>query len=200
MAKSEREQKLADLVKFGKTFKVSAPVPEDLVPILSKRSPATSPDVKVAGQSPLPASGAAPIGAVAKSTSPEPSSTADVARRTSGSTARPRIVMHIPEIPPFGAKKATAAANAPSVTIPATAGEKVPVAGPSTAKAAGLGVQSPAQAAAKLNPAASSFVFKPNPNANTFQPGGPSKEPAASASPAPSAAQSEVSTDNLIWI
>lgn len=197
MAKSEREQKLADLVKFGKTFKVSAPVPEDLVPILSKRSPATSPDVKLAGQSPLPIASA--NGAANKSPSPEPSSTADVAaRRTSASTSRPpRIVMHIPEIPPFGAKKNSP--QPPSVPIPATSGQKVPVAAAgayastqSTAAPAQAS-QSPSMAAAKLNPAASAFVFKPNPNANSFQPGGPSREAAASAvSPVASAAQSDV--------
>jgi hypothetical protein len=83
--------------------------------------------------------------------SPQPLTKADVPK-----PGRTPIAMHIQEIPPFGARKP------PAVVIPPTAAVSVPKAAP----------EEPTTEAprAKLNPTASSFVFKPSAAASRFQP------------------------------
>ncbi|WVQ82046.1 hypothetical protein IAT38_004174 [Cryptococcus sp. DSM 104549] len=187
--KSEREKQLAELKKFQANFKVPLPMPKDILPILAKdeskqkeidakaaaayksaaaQKEAAKSQAALAGQSsakPSPARPSAPLDS-AKAEPPKPQ-------------AKKVINMKIPEIPPFKSKPkdtspAAGAVQPPSVPVPETASHNLH----------GLvGSPTPSQASlaqtAKLNPGASAFVFKPNPGATPFRPGG-----AAAASPA----------------
>lgn len=180
IAKSEREQKLADLVKFGKSFKVPTPVPDDLLSIMKNRSPislAASPETKLGNQSSLPPA-VANLNGLGVSSIPTPASK-DTSRdpkpisSVTTITAKQKIIMHIPEIPAFGLKKTAAAvavAAPPTVIIQATADQKVPdmKANSNGEESSPAGTVSPKLA--KLNPSASAFVFRPNPSASAFQP------------------------------
>jgi len=87
---------------------------------------------------------------------------------------KPKVKMVIPEIPPF---HRLAKPKPDAISIEKTADIAVPqvkadegagsVAGKSTDASAAA---SPATANAKLNPGASTFVFKPNPKAADFKP------------------------------
>lgn len=74
------------------------------------------------------------------------------------------MFMKIPEIPPFNPTKRKPEA----IEVPATASQNIPLAGSPTPSAASQA--SGSQTAAKLNPTANVFVFKPNPSATAFQP------------------------------
>ena len=88
-----------------------------------------------------------------------------------------KISMKISEIPPFKPKAvspaqpaaAPAPAPAPAFAIPESAKKDIPLATSPTPSMMSQGSQQ-----AKLNPNASSFVFKPNPAAAAFKPGQPS--------------------------
>ena len=186
MAKAERERKLADLKKFGATFKVGFPCrmrwgrsgrsrgiliapsrPESQIPGAKPSdlpvggSQKTSPNV----------SSAKPVGG-APSVQPTPKPAA--ALPVAAAMAKPKIKMVIPEIPPFHRAPLT---KPEAITIDSTADAAVPqvkvddgnasVAGKSAEASAAV---SPAAASAKLNPGASTFVFKPNPKAADFKP------------------------------
>jgi hypothetical protein len=73
--------------------------------------------------------------------------------------------MSIPEIPPFNPAKR----KPPPVVVAETAGQSIPMA---TSPTPSQGTEASAGAAAKLNPKASTFVFKPNPTAAAFKPVG----------------------------
>lgn len=161
LAKAERERKLAELKNFGATFKIP-------------KSANPSPNPKSATVQPAPG---------APSAQPTPKPAAAQAQPTSAPTQKPRIKMVLPEIPPFQPRKTSAAASNTKpglVTIEKTANVTVPL-----VKAAEAATQesalksgessvvtSPKESAAKLNPGASTFVFKPNPAAGEFRPGG----------------------------
>jgi hypothetical protein len=90
---------------------------------------------------------------------------------------KPKVKMVIPEIPPF--QRAGKAKPSP-IPIEPTADLSVPVVkaedavvapAPGAVKEeAASSVASPAAGVAKLNPGASTFVFKPNPKASNFTP------------------------------
>ena len=75
-----------------------------------------------------------------------------------------KMFMKIPEIPPFNPTKRKPEA----LPVPPSASQNIPLAASPTPSAASQA--SGSQAAAKLNPNANSFVFKPNPAAGAFNP------------------------------
>ena len=88
-----------------------------------------------------------------------------------------KIPMKIPEIPPFKPKQDGAARPAvvpdvpapppPTITVPESANNDIPLATSPTPSAAS---QTSTQLAAKLNPNANSFVFKPYQSAASLKP------------------------------
>jgi len=78
-----------------------------------------------------------------------------------------KIAMKIPEIPPWKPKATPPTPQAPSIVVPESATRDIPQAVSPTPSGTSQASQS---LAAKLNPKASSFVFKPNPSAAAFKP------------------------------
>lgn len=72
-----------------------------------------------------------------------------------------KISMKIPEIPPF---KPKVTPPAPTIAVPESATKDIPLATSPTPSTTSIA------SAAKLNPKASTFVFKPNPTAAAFTP------------------------------
>ena len=195
IAKSEREKQLADLKKFQASFKVNIlpsslslqhlgsaddqvplPIPKDILPILAKDAEKQK-AIEAKAESSLQAAREA----ATKKT--------DIKSPDMGKKSK-KIQMSIAVIPPFNPNKGKSPAVVP-VPIPDSARAnivdakspegKVPalpagIAGTAAAAATATGQAKPAEGslAAKLNPKASAFVFKPNANAPAFKPGQPS--------------------------
>lgn len=146
LLKAERERKLQELKNFGATFKMPGSKTG-----LSTGLPSTS-----QVSSPSNQKDSKPLPVPVEAARPAPVEPA----------TKSKIKMTIPEIPPFqrgGASKQvaqpvtiekTAAVPVPKVVLPDEVNKPEPV--------------------AKLNPGASTFVFKPNPKAADFKPSNPS--------------------------
>ena len=78
-----------------------------------------------------------------------------------------KIPMKIPEIPPWKPKAAGTTPQPPTIAVPESARHDIPQAASPTPSGTSQASQN---LAAKLNPKASSFVFKPNPTAAAFKP------------------------------
>ena len=137
---------------------IKLPFPEELLPIIA-RTPEKQREVqeRIKASQSKEANGSqekqatAAAASPAKTISPQPVTKADVPK-----PGRSPITMRIQEIPPFSPRKP------PTVVIPPTATAPVPKAVPEE-----MAAEAPR---AKLNPTASSFVFKPNVAAPRFQP------------------------------
>ncbi|KAK1927011.1 putative mRNA polyadenylation-related protein [Papiliotrema laurentii] len=150
MVKQERERTLADLKKFQTNFKVPLPMPKDILPLLAKDAEKQKAIEEKAALA-LEDAKRKPEAAAAKA---------------SPSTSQPKkIAMKIPEIPPF---KPKVSPNPPTIPVPESASKDIPQATSPTPSAAS---HASGNLQAKLNPNASSFVFKPNPAAAAFKPG-----------------------------
>lgn len=192
IAKSERERKLQELKKFGKDFQVHLPFPDELLPILAK-TPEKQREVQerlkasqlkeANGGQGKPAATTPTSGK--KLDSPQPLSKTDMAK-----PSRPQVAIQIREIPPFKPRGTAAVASPapqPPPEIPPFKPKVLPVVAPPTVTQAKPKVEEPAPATleppssppARLNPGASSFVFKPNASAPRFQPGGSPHPPPA---------------------
>ena len=182
MVKQERERTLADLKKFQTNFKVSStlsslnelivqvplPMPKDILPLLAKDAEKQKAIEEKAALA-LEDAKRKPEAAAAKA---------------SPSTSQPKkIAMKIPEIPPF---KPKVSPNPPTIPVPESASKDIPQATSPTPSAAS---HASGNLQAKLNPNASSFVFKPNPAAAAFKPG----QSSTVTSPASRSAQLQVS-------
>lgn len=78
-----------------------------------------------------------------------------------------KIAMKISEIPPWKPKATTTTPQPPTIAVNESAMRDIPQAASPTPSGTSQASQS---LAAKLNPNASSFVFKPNPSAAAFKP------------------------------
>lgn len=128
-AKSERTRQFAELKKFGQSFKVTHPLPKDILPILTKDE--------------------------------QKQKEIEAKARAVPSPQQPKkIPMKIQEIPAFGGPRKTSVPKPPSVPVEASASQNIPlqVTSPTPSNAS----TATATAAAKLNPKASTFVFKPS--------------------------------------
>ncbi|WVF72647.1 hypothetical protein IAT40_007465 [Kwoniella sp. CBS 6097] len=214
--KSERERQLAELKKFHANFKVPLPMPKDILPILSKDE-LKQKDIEAKAASALEsareaqAKKAEELRSPAKVSAPMESAKTDVPKVSSGGGAAgaagaPRKpFMKIPEIPPFNPTKRKSLA--PTIPVPETASQNIPII--ATSPTPSNNSLASASQQAKLNPKANTFVFKPNPGAAVFKPGGagagagagqssaspaqssralPAQTPSVVASPAPAAA------------
>ncbi|KAL7423444.1 Farnesyl pyrophosphate synthetase [Cryptotrichosporon argae] len=189
MVKDERLRMIAQFKSFQTSFKFKAPIPEDILPILTKdeekqKQLAAAALATKAAPPPAAPSTPAKFAAASNNVRSPPSST----QRTPG-----RMV--IQDIPPFkGRSPQPAAPRGPPLPVPESAKEDIrlaasptpsggstsPAAPAAPLAAATAATPSDAAQAAKLNPKASAFVFKPNPAAAAFRPAG---EPAAAATP-----------------
>ena len=171
MLKLDRERILADLKKFQTNFKVSRhrcrlappstnfvqvplPMPKDILPLLAKDEEKQR-SIEALAASNLESVKARKVSVDAQSgaKSPPPSSTSR------------KISMHVAEIPPFKARQPPAP---PKVELPESANRDIPLAISPTPSANSHA--SGTNLAAKLNPNANAFVFKPNPSAVAFKP------------------------------
>lgn len=194
MAKNERAHVLAEFKSWQAKFKVPLPVPKDILPILTKDEQKqkeieekAAKALKDAEENRKHAAAAAksPLSKPANLMSPNLN-----LPKPPVQTQPKKIVMKIPEIPPFRKKVP------PAVPVPETASQNIAVTSPTPSNA------SVTSGHARLNPNASSFVFKPNPSAAAFKPGeftspkpgasklgsgggGPPSIPGSSSSPAP---------------
>ncbi|CDZ96613.1 Protein interacting with poly(A)-binding protein [Phaffia rhodozyma] len=174
-AKTEKDKRLKELVKFGQDFKLKTAIPSDLVPILAKDSDKQKAIVEKAAADALAAKTAAQTTANASpsaksTTSPlnpiVPSLVTPVANpptatqspRAIPPKSSPRGGMVIPDIPPFNPNKSRTAASSTLATSQSALGVTVPVPGSPTGSAT-----SSQAALAKLNANAPTFVFKPSP-------------------------------------
>ncbi|ODO06600.1 hypothetical protein I350_03957 [Cryptococcus amylolentus CBS 6273] len=174
--KTEKDKQLAELKKFQASFKVPLPMPKDMLSILTKDE---------AKQKDIEAKAAAALDAAKKdrktslAAAPSPVSAAPPIH-TNGKTDAPRppgskkINMKIPEIPPFNAAKR----KPPPVPVAESAQNDIKLLTSPTPSNVSL-------ASTRLNPTASSFVFKPRADAQAFKPG----QPSVAGSPAVSAKQ-----------
>ncbi|OCF38691.1 hypothetical protein I317_07518 [Kwoniella heveanensis CBS 569] len=199
--KSERERQLAELKKFHANFKVPLPMPKDILPILSKDE-LKQKDIEAKAASALESAREAQarkaegVRSPAKASAPMEAAKTDVPKV---SAAPKKPFMKIPEIPPFNPSKRKSLA--PSIPVPETAPQNIPVIAASPTPSNNSLASASQQA--KLNPKANTFVFKPNPGAAVFKPGGagqssaspaqssrplPAQTPSVVASPAPAAA------------
>ncbi|WWD18928.1 hypothetical protein CI109_103384 [Kwoniella shandongensis] len=180
--KSERERQLADLKKFHTNFKVPLPIPKDILPILAKDATKQK-DIEAKATSALEEARTrkAQVPAPAQPAPAKAAAPADAAKAEASKVVAPKkIVMKIPEIPPFNPTKR----KAPVLPVPETAGQNIPLAASPTPS---ITSHASGSQAAKLNPSANAFVFKPNPGAAVFKPGQSSGSPAAApAAPRPS--------------
>ncbi len=184
MQRIERERNLSELKRFGKDFQVcdrcplslpflplsglcqvKLPFPEELLPII-----ASTPEKQRAIQEKIKA--AQSNGNAQQSASQAASPSTPTA---SSKAARTSARMQIQEIPPFGGKKP------PTLEIPPTAGLSVPQP-PAQPSPGSEAARAAALAPPKLNPGASSFVFKPNAAAPQFTPVSVFKQTRGSAS------------------
>lgn len=163
MHKTERERRLAELVNFGKTFKVPGAKPRDLQGVLAGSAGQEKKEEKNVTKVPAPGAAAS---------KPQPTNGHRPPIATGTHAAKPRISMHIPEIPPFKGAAVRPQQPPPKLVVPATADMPVPgIAAPPQTKHAKRPDAPPA--AGGLNPAAAAFAFKPNPAASTFKPVSP---------------------------
>lgn len=183
MAKNERAHLLADFKSWQANFKVPLAIPKDILPILTKDEQKQKEiEAKAEKQRTEAAKAPAPsTAAISSSTkaglSPDPTSAKMLQHQQQHQApSLKKIPMKIPEIPPFRRKAPVAV----PVPVPETAAQNIALVTSPTPSNASLA--SGAAAAAKLNPKASAFVFKPT--AAAFQPGGASPAAAASGSPA----------------
>ncbi|KZT00786.1 uncharacterized protein LAESUDRAFT_665282 [Laetiporus sulphureus 93-53] len=207
LMKNEMDKRMAELVKFSKSFKLNKPIPEDLVPILAKdeekqrqirekstkdaessnaRAIGTSNTItasatvaRLPGASNPPGSAKPPAAqpAIAKAAAAGAQKLADQAKSGEGK----RVSMYIQPIPAFKGKRSSAAP-----TPAAGAGARAPSGG---ANAVGNGPLSPT-AANRLNVNASSF----RPNPKSVSPSGPSPGVnGSSSSPKPKQAEGAAS-------
>lgn len=188
MAKNERANQLAEFKKWQANFKVPLPMPKDILPILSKDGDKQKAiEAKVEREQlevhKKQEGAKSPLGSPPKGLSPAPE-----ASRTIGAQPK-KIAMKIPEIPPFRPKVP------PAVPVPETATQNIALVTSPTPSHSSI-----TSGGGKLNPKASTFVFKPNANAAVFKPSGstgvggdasavtspalqPAKLPAASSTP-----------------
>lgn len=191
MAKNERAHLLADFKSWQANFKVPLAMPKDILPILSKdeekqkeiearaekeRTEAgqRKPDVKSPPLTTTPASGKA-------IPSPDPTSNKMMQQQQQQhqqASSLKKIPMKIPEIPPFRRKAPTAV----PVPVPETAAQNITLITSPTPSNTSI---TSGNAAAKLNPKASAFVFKPT--AAAFQPGAGAGASSPAAAPSPAA-------------
>ncbi|AAW43699.1 hypothetical protein CNBE4880 [Cryptococcus deneoformans B-3501A] len=165
--KSEKEKQLADFKKFQANFKVPLPLPKDILPILSKDE-AKQKDIEAKATSALQAAKERKS-SIAKDSPAKSPATLNSVKSDAPKPAPPKkIVMKIPEIPPFNPAKR----KAPAVPVPESATQDIKLI---TSPAPSNG--SLASQATKLNPTASTFVFKPRADAAPFKPGQPSVSP-----------------------
>lgn len=165
--KSEKEKQLADFKKFQANFKVPLPLPKDILPILSKDE-AKQKDIEAKATSALQAAKERKSSIAKDSPAKTPAILSSV--KTDAPKAAPpkKIVMKIPEIPPFNPAKR----KAPAVPVPVSATKDIKVITSPTPSNGSLASQ-----ATKLNPTASTFVFKPRADAAPFKPGQSSVSP-----------------------
>ncbi|EKD02971.1 mRNA polyadenylation-related protein [Trichosporon asahii var. asahii CBS 8904] len=208
MAKNERAHVLAEFKSWQAKFKVPLPIPKDILPILTKDEQKQKEIEEQAAKALKDAEeNKKHAAATAKSPLAKPnplSPNLNLPKPPVQAQQQPKkIVMKIPEIPPFRKKVP------PAVPVPETASQNIAVTSPTPSNA------SVTSGHAKLNPNASSFVFKPNPSAAAFKPGdvtspkaaptklsgppsvgGPSTSPAPppSVSPGPTASSSASAT------
>ncbi|WVR07382.1 hypothetical protein IAU60_004423 [Kwoniella sp. DSM 27419] len=203
--KSERDRQLADLKKFHANFKVPLPMPKDILPILSKDETKQK-DIEAKAADALER--ALEAKKVQGAVSPvKPTAPVEPVKVEQPKTALPKKpFMKIPEIPPFNpAKRKSAAQVAPVLHVPETASQNIPPPLASSPTPSAASHASGSQSQAKLNPKASTFVFKPNPGAAVFKPGQSSGSPAQtprqmpSASVAPSPALVPAAPKNMFF-
>lgn len=144
-------------------LQVPLPIPKDILPILSKDSEKQKAiEAKVADGVVAARQEAERKTALLKSpqpSAPSPSQSTKVA--TPGSSKK--IAMKLSEIPPFGGPKP----KPPVLPIAPTAAQNIVMSTSPTPSTTTQAANPP-----KLNPGASSFVFKPNPGAAVFKPVG----------------------------
>lgn len=195
IVKSEMDKRMQDLIKFSQSFKLNRPIPEDLVPILTKdevkqkaivrksAADAESTGARAIGvPQPAPATGPKPNAptpqlkeapAVRKPVPSNSNSTTSVAAAAKPAAAKPGAKpfsgMFIQAIPPFNPEKRRAALAA-SVSAPGVAADSGKDSHASSVAPASPtnSVTSSTSAAFKLNANASSF--KPSPTAPPFKP------------------------------
>ncbi|KAH9068390.1 hypothetical protein EDB83DRAFT_2506046 [Lactarius deliciosus] len=190
LVKSERDKRMAELLKFSQSFKLNKPIPDDLVKILAKdeekqraiieksTKDATSAQARSIGATAaLSATATTNPPVPATSILPSPSTKTPATAPTKGA----RIGMVIQSIPPFKGKKSQTASQ------PSNAATQV------TTKASGSVTSSQSTkstesakldgAVNKLNVNATSF--RPNPKAVAFTPASPNTVvgPSANSSP-----------------
>ncbi|EMD33528.1 hypothetical protein CERSUDRAFT_142553 [Gelatoporia subvermispora B] len=196
LMKSEMDKRVADLVKFSKSFKLNKPIPDDLVPILAKdeekqrqikekstrdaestqaRTIGTSASVAAAAaaapQHPTPPGTSKPSGTPRPAPpAPQPGVGAKSAPPTKAGEAKSgRISMVIQQIPAFKGKR---------MSTPATNGAPAGSAGAANGQPA-----RPANAAASSTPLSPTSANRLNVNASSFRPTVKSFSPAGSPNP-----------------
>ncbi|BEI95540.1 hypothetical protein CcaverHIS631_0104890 [Cutaneotrichosporon cavernicola] len=160
MAKNERANQLADFKKWQANFKVPLPMPKDILSILTKdEDKQKAIEAKVERERlevhKKHEAAKSPLGSPSKAMSPSPEAPRAI-------HAQPKkIAMKIPEIPPFRRKVP------PAVPVPETATQNITLVTSPTPSHSSI-----TSGGGKLNPKASTFVFKPNANAAVFKPAG----------------------------
>lgn len=185
--KSEKEKQLADFKKFQANFKVPLPLPKDILPILSKDE-AKQKDIEAKATNALQAAKERKLSIAKDSPAKSPVILNSVKSDAPKPAPPKKIVMKIPEIPPFNPAKR----KAPAVPVPESATQDIKLI---TSPAPSNG--SLASQATKLNPTASTFVFKPRADAAPFKPGQPSVSPSI-APHQPSAGPSNTSASTAV--
>ncbi|KAG8861265.1 hypothetical protein FRB91_009176 [Serendipita sp. 411] len=186
MVKTDMDKRKADLLKFSKNFKLSKPIPEDLVPILAKdeekqkaiREKSIA-EAKQARESVT--TGVPTVNSTAKSSPQDQNAKPAVkAPAPAEPTKKSKTPMFIQAIPPFDKSKLrkTVPASTQGGTPPAAPqSTSTPTSGPPAAAPQAVpSSPSTAQANTKLN--ANASVFRPNANAPPFKPISPSGTPA----------------------
>ncbi|CCM01397.1 uncharacterized protein FIBRA_03448 [Fibroporia radiculosa] len=198
--KSEMDKRMAELVKFSKSFKLNKPIPDDLVPILAKdeekqriireksTKDAESSHARAIGVSNATSSSSrAPdiISTIPPSAKPAPAQPA-IAKEAANTQKAPaqskpgvqkgRISMVIQSIPPFKGKRTS--------TIPAIS------TGGAASGARSQGILAPAGATSPLSPTAANRL---NVNASSFRPNVKSVSP-PSGSPNPNGTPSSTAS------
>lgn len=164
IAKTERDKQLADFKQFHTSFKVPLPMPKDMLPILAK-------DEEKQKAIEQKAANALESTKIHKIELSELSPTDNPKIEVPKPVAPKKMFMKILEIPPFNPTKR----QPDALPVPATASQNIPLAISPTPSAASHG--SGSQVTPKLNPNASTFVFKPNPAAAAFKPSTSSSPP-----------------------
>ncbi|KAI0303768.1 hypothetical protein B0F90DRAFT_1893394 [Multifurca ochricompacta] len=189
LVKSERDKRMAELLKFSQNFKLNKPIPDDLVKILAKDEEkqraivekssrdATSTQARAIGAT-------AALSATPTANPPMPATANRVATSTSGIQCRAlkewKINMVIQPIPPFKGRKSQSAAQPSNTTT--------------HAKASGSGPSAQSNKGTEATKAADVAANKPNPKALAFTPASPNTTVGASANSSPKAKPESSST------